>query len=426
MSTLLLSGGHLIDPAQGMDAPADLLLEDGRVAEVAAPGGIARKADETLKLKGLIVSPGLIDLHVHLRDPGQTHKESIATGTAAAAAGGFTSVCAMPNTRPVNDSPAVTRWMQDPERGGMVNVFPVAAATVGSLGEKLTDYRELKEAGAVAISDDGKPVLDDHIMRESLALAAKVGMVVIQHAEDTVISHGNPMNEGAISFKLGLRGQPAAAEWQMVERDVRLASQEGARLHVAHASTARTLEMVRLGRQSNVAVTVEVAPHHYLFTELNCSDYDTRYKMNPPLRSPADRDAIIAGLVSGLVDAIATDHAPHAQFEKYVEFDKAAFGITGLEIALGATLNTLAARVPMKRIIELLSTNPARIVGLKGRGTLAVGSVADVTIIDLKKRWMYDDKKTRSRSFNSPYGGMKFTGKALATIVGGRVVFSEL
>jgi dihydroorotase len=426
MSTLLLSGGHLIDPAQGIDALADIVLQDGRVVEVAAPGATSNKADETLKLKGLIVAPGLIDLHVHLREPGQTHKESIATGTAAAAAGGFTSVCAMPNTRPVNDSPAITRWMQDPERNAVVNVFPVASATVGSAGEKLTDFRELKAAGAVALTDDGKPILDDHIMREALALAARVGLVVMQHAEDTYLSHGNPMNEGAMSFKLGLRGQPAASEWQMVERDVRLASQENARLHVSHVSTGRSLEMIRMGRASHVQVTAEVAPHHFLFTEENCVDYDTRYKMNPPLRSVADREAMIAGVIDGTVDAIATDHAPHAQFEKFVEFDKAAFGITGLEVALGAALTSFGGKVSLKRIVELLSTNPARIVGLAGRGTLAAGSFADVTIIDPKKRWTYDDAKTRSRSRNTPYGGMKFTGKALATIVGGKVVFSEL
>ncbi len=218
-----------------------MVLRDGRVQEIAEPGQAKNIADETLNVKGLIVAPGFIDLHVHLREPGQTHKESIATGTAAAAAGGFTSVCAMPNTRPINDSPAVTRWMQDEERGAVVNVFPIAAATLGSLGEKLSDYRELKEAGAVALSDDGKPILDDHIMREALAMAAKVGLPVIQHAEDTRISHGNPMNEGVTSFKLGLRGQPAASEWQMVERDIRLASQEGGRLHVAHVSTAKSL-----------------------------------------------------------------------------------------------------------------------------------------------------------------------------------------
>ena len=428
MSTILLKGGHLIDPAKGFDALADLVLRDGRVEEIAEPGNAKTAADETLNVKGLIVSPGFIDLHVHLREPGQTHKESIASGTAAAAAGGFTSVCAMPNTRPINDSPAVTRWMQDEERGAIVNVFPIAAATLGSLGEKLGDYRELKEAGAVALSDDGRPILDDHIMREALALAAKVGLPVIQHAEDTKLSHGNPMNEGATSFKLGLRGQPAASEWQMVERDIRLASQEGGRLHVAHVSTAKSLDMVRFGRASHVNVTAEVTPHHFLFTEESCSNYDTRYKMNPPLRSAMDREAMLAGLMDGTIDAIATDHAPHALFEKEVEFDKAAFGITGLEIALAAAVTALqhTGKISLARLVELLSTNPAKIVGLTGRGTLAAGSIADVTIFDPKKRWTYDLEQTRSRSRNCPYGGMQFYGKVRATIVAGKVVFSEL
>jgi dihydroorotase len=428
MSTTLLKGGHLVDPASGFDGPADVVLCDGRVLEIAGAGEAKSIADETLDLNGLIVAPGFIDLHVHLREPGQTHKESIATGTAAAAAGGFTSVCAMPNTRPINDSPAVTRWMQDEERCAVVNVFPIAAATLGSLGEKLSDYRELKEAGAVALSDDGRPILDDHIMREALALAAKVGLPVIQHAEDTKISGGNPMNEGVTSFKLGLRGQPAASEWQIVERDIRLASQEGGRLHVAHVSTAKSLAMVRLGRASQVNVTAEVTPHHFLFTEESCSTYDTRYKMNPPLRSAADREALLAALIDGTLDAIATDHAPHALFEKEVEFDKAAFGITGLEVALAATITTLyhTGKISLTRVVELLSTNPARIVGLTGRGTLAQGSVADVTIFDPKKRWTYDVEKTLSRSRNCPYGGMQFFGKVRATIVGGKIVYNEL
>jgi len=397
MSTMLLQGGHLVDPARGFDGLADVVLRDGLVEEIAEPGQTKNVADETLDVKGLMVAPGFIDLHVHLREPGQTHKENIASGTAAAAAGGFTSVCAMPNTRPINDSPAVTRWMQDEERGAVVNVFPIAAATLGSLGEKLSDYRGLKKAGAVALSDDGRSILDDHIMREALALAAKVGLPVIQHAEDTRISGSNPMNEGVTSFKLGLRGQPSASEWQMVERDIRLASQEGGRLHVAHVSTAKALDMVRLGRASQVQVTAEVTPHHFLFTDESCSTYDTRYKMNPPLRSAVDREAMLIALADGTIDAIATDHAPHALFEKEVEFDKAAFGITGLEIALAATITALfrTGKITLRRVVELLSANPAKIVGLAGRGTLAEGSVADVTIFD-------PDKVASRATYESP------------------------
>ena len=426
MSTLLLKGGHVIDPATGHDAPADVVLRDGRVQEIARPGEAKNAADETLDVKGLIVAPGFIDLHVHLREPGQTHKENIASGTAAAAAGGFTSVCAMPNTRPINDSPALTRWMQDEERGAVVNVFPIAAATLGSQGEKLSDYRELKEAGAVALSDDGRPILDDHIMREALALAARVGLTVIQHAEDTKISHGNPMNEGITSFRLGLRGQPAASEWQMVERDIRLASQEGGRLHVAHVSTAKSLEMVRLGRASQVRVTAEVTPHHFLFTEENCATYDTRYKMNPPLRSASDREAILVALADGTVDAIATDHAPHAHHEKEMEFERAAFGITGLETALALAITRLhvGKRVPMGRIVELFTSGPVRCLDLRGRGSLVRGSFADVTIFDPKKKWTFDAAKSLSKSKNTPFDGWQLTGKVMATIVGGNIVYA--
>ncbi len=424
MNSLLIRGGHLVDPAQNIDEPRDILIVDGRVAEVGAPGKL-QSADKVVNALGLIVAPGLIDLHVHLREPGQTHKETIATGTAAAAAGGFTSVCAMPNTKPVNDSPAITRWMQDPERGAVVNVFPIAAATAGSAGEKLSDFAALCRAGAVAVSDDGKPILDDALMHEALATAARLGIPVIQHAEDTRLTASAPMHLGVTSFRLGLRGQPAEAEWKIVERDIRLAEMAGAQLHVAHISTREGLALVREAKQRGLKVSAEACPHYFLFTDENCADYDTRYKMNPPLRTAADRDALLHGLVDGTLDIIASDHAPHAKFEKFVEFDRAAFGITGLEIVVGATLTHLhrARKVPLKRIIELLSTNPARIVHLEGRGTLAPGAHADVTVLDPKKRWIYDLSKTLSKSRNAPYGGMEFYGKVMKTIVAGNIVF---
>jgi dihydroorotase len=422
--TTLIRGGHLIDPAQHVSEPRDLLLREGRVAEVVAPGKLA-KADEIIEAKGMIVAPGLIDLHVHLREPGQSHKETIATGTAAAAAGGFTSVCAMPNTTPVNDNPAITRWMQDPERNAVVNVFPVAAATVGSAGEKLTDFAALYDAGAVAISDDGKPLLNDNLMLEAMALSARTGVVVIQHAEDTRLTKNAPMNESAVAFRLGLRGYPSAAEWKVIERDIRLAHAMEGWLHIAHLSAAQSLEMVRLGKKAGVRVTAEVCPHHFMFTDENCSSYDTRYKMNPPLRTAEDREALLVGLADGTVDAIATDHAPHALYEKEVEFDRAANGITGLEVALAATLNYLhrERKVSLERVVELLSTNPAKIVKLEGRGTLAEGSHADVVIFNPKKKWTYDVRKTLSKSRNAPYDGMEFYGKVAATIVGGEVVY---
>jgi dihydroorotase len=421
--SILIRGGHLIDPARKISEPRDLLLRDGRVAEVAAPGKIA-KADETIDAKGMIVAPGFIDLHVHLREPGQTHKESIATGTAAAAAGGFTSVCAMPNTVPVNDNPALTRWMQDPERNAVVNVFPVAAATFGSAGEKLTDFAELQASGAVAVSDDGKPILSDSLMMDALGLSARLGLPVIQHAEDTRITKGAPMHEGKASFRLGLRGYPSAAEWKMIERDIRLAHAMGGILHVAHISSAESLDLVRMAKKAGAHVTAEVTPHHFMFIDEDCATYDTRYKMCPPLRTADDREALLEGLADGGVDAIATDHAPHATYEKEVEFDRASNGITGLEIALAAAITRLhrARKVPLERIIELLTTNPAKIVKLEGRGTLAVGAHADVVIFNPKKQWTYDVKKTLSKSRNAPYDGMEFYGRVAATIVGGKIV----
>ncbi|MGA2962517.1 MAG: dihydroorotase [Candidatus Korobacteraceae bacterium] len=417
----------VIDPSQNLEAERDVLIEDGRVVELAEAGKLRGKASASIDAKGLIVAPGFIDPHVHLREPGQAHKETIASGTAAAAAGGYTSVCAMPNTTPVNDLPAITRWMQDPERGAVVNVFPVAAATRGSQGEKLTNYAELKRAGAVAVSDDGRPVLNDDLMRKALEMAKKLGIPVIQHAEDTRISKNNPMHEGEIAFRLGLRGQPAESEWKLVERDVTLARQTGAHVHVAHVSTAITLEVVREARQSGVEITCEVTPHHFMFTDEELLGYDTNFKMNPPLRGEADRQAVLRGLLDGTVDCIATDHAPHARFEKYVEFDRAAFGITGLEIAFGVACTVLhhQNKMPLAQLVKLFSVNPATVVKLEGRGTLVPGAHGDVTIFDPKKRWKYDLSKTRSKSQNAPWDGTAMTGRAIYTIVDGRVVYGQ-
>lgn len=427
MRDLLITGGEVIDPASGVDRALDILLRDGRVAEVSEPGKLARGGADIFKAKGLIVAPGLIDLHVHLREPGQQHKETIATGTKAAAAGGFTSVCTMPNTAPVNDSPEITRWMQDPERGAVVNVFPIAAATVGSMGVDLTDFAALKHAGAVAFSDDGKPILDDPVMREALATAAKLGIPVVQHAEDTRLTSGCSMNHGATSFRLGLRGMPNAAESSVVERDIQLAGELNAHLHVAHLSTCEAVSAVHRAKAQGIRVTAEVTPHHFTLIDDNVGEFDTHYKMNPPLRSVADRQVLINGLTDGTIDAIATDHAPHAFHEKQVEFERAAFGITGLETALPLALTVLHHhfKLPLWRIIELLSANPAKIFGLAGRGTLAVGSHADVTLFDPKKKWTFDASQSKSKSRNTPFDGWSFTGKAVATIVGGKIVYLD-
>ncbi|MGD0787213.1 MAG: dihydroorotase [Terracidiphilus sp.] len=430
MTALAILGGHLIDPAVGMDALKDVLLKDGRVAEVAGPGKLKQaNGAEVLDAAGLIVAPGLIDMHVHLREPGQGYKETIATGTAAAAAGGFTSVAAMPNTVPVNDSPEITRWMQAPERGAAIRVFPVAAATRGSKGEAINDYAAMKSAGAVAVSDDGHPILKDSVMREALAAAARVGLTVIQHAEDTRLTLGASMNLGPVSFKLGLRGMPPEAESGMVERDIRLVTELRdirAHLHVAHTSTAAALNAVRQARRNGLRVTCEVAPHHFLLTEEHVGLYNTNAKMNPPLRSAADRDAMIEAILDGVVDVIATDHAPHAVHEKEVEFDNAPNGITGLETALGLCLRWLHKewRMPLGRVISLLSAQPAALLNLKGRGTLTAGSFADVVIFDPKAEWTYRAREGKSKSRNTPFDGWPMQSKVRWTISEGRIAYS--
>jgi dihydroorotase len=373
------------------------------------------------------VAPGFIDLHVHLREPGQTHKETIATGTAAAAAGGFTSVCTMPNTVPVVDSVEWIEWLRQPEREALVNVFGIAAATMGSKGVALTDFRALQSAGAIAVTDDGKPILDDAIMREALVLGGELNFPVVQHAEDTRLTEGCSMHAGAQSFRLGLRGMTAAAEASIVERDVLLAMQiPNARLHVAHLSTADALKSVRRAKRGKARVTMEVTPHHFVLTDEDMRDYDSNYKMNPPLRSASDLEAILVALADGTVDAIATDHAPHAAHEKDMEFERAAFGITGLETALALAITRLhrEKRIPLVRIVELFTAGPARCFDLRGRGSLARGAVADVTIFDPKKKWKFEAAKSHSKSKNTPFDGWQMTGKVRATIVGGKIVYA--
>lgn len=404
----------------------DVLLREGRVAEVAPPNKIRGGADEKFDARGLIVAPGFIDLHVHLREPGQSYKETIASGTAAAAAGGFTSVCCMPNTQPVLDSPEWITWILQPDRGAVVNVFPIAAATHASKGAVLTDFRGLQRAGAVAITDDGKPILNDAVMRETLRVASEINLLVVQHAEDTRMTENCSMNDGPTSFRLGLRGMKTAAEASIVERDVQLAQQfTGARLHVAHLSTADALKAVRRGKRSRARVTCEVTPHHFTLTDADVGDYDTNCKMNPPLRSASDREALLVALADGTVDAIATDHAPHAIHEKVMEFERAMFGVTGLETALGLVITRLhrEQKIPLARIVELFTAGPARVMTLRARGTLARGSYADVTIFDLKKRWTFEAAKSRSKSHNTPFDGWQLTGKVVATVVGGEVVY---
>jgi len=425
-ASLLIRGGHVIDPANKIDAPMDVLLRDGYVAEIAPPSKIRTTADEKFDARGLTVTPGFIDLHVHLREPGQSYKETIASGTAAAAAGGFTSVCCMPNTNPVLDSQEWVNWVRQPERGAAVNVFPVAAATHASKGAVLTDFRGLQRAGAVAVTDDGRPILDNDVMRECLRLSGELSFPVVQHAEDTRVTENCPMNDGPTSFRLGLRGWKASAEASIVDRDVQLAQQTpNARLHVAHLSAAESLKAVRRGKRGRARVTCEVTPHHFTLTDEAVGNYDTNCKMNPPLRTAADIESIIVALGDGTVDAIATDHAPHASHEKQIEFERAAFGITGLETALALAITKLHRehKIPLARIVELFTSGPARVFDLSGRGSLGRGSSADVTIFDPKKRWTFDVSKSRSLARNSPFDGWQLTGRVVATIVGGRMVY---
>ena len=428
--SLLIKGGHLIDPAEKINAPMDVLLREGRVAEIALPNKMRGSAEEKLDARGLIVAPGFIDLHVHLREPGQSYKETIATGTAAAAAGGFTSVCTMPNTAPVVDTDEWVAWLRSPERGAVVNVFPIAAATRSSRGAALTDFAALQRAGAVAVTDDGKPILDDEVMRTALRLGAELNLTVVQHAEDTRLTEGCSMHEGPTSFRLGLHGMSAAAEASVVDRDVNLAQQiRESRLHVAHLSTSEALKAVRRGKRAKARVTCrvtcEITPHHFTLLDEDVGEYNTNFKMNPPLRSATDREAILVALADGTVDAIATDHAPHALHEKQVEFERAAFGITGLETALALAITKLHRehKIPLTRIVELFTAGPASVFDLRSRGSLARGNFADVTVFDPRKRWTFEAAKSRSLSHNTPFDGWQYTGKVVTTIVGGKIAY---
>src|SRR3984885_14434130 len=432
MSDILILNGRLVDPASRLDGERDVLLRHGRVAAVEMPGALrVAKAKETIDAKGMIVAPGLVDVHVHLREPGQTYKESIKTGTAAAAAGGFTSGGAMPNTAPVNDTVAKLEWMLDAARGACVKLFAMPAATFGSMGEEITDFHELQRAGAVGFTDDGKPVLVDRVMRAALVAAAGIGVPVSQHAEDTRLTGGCSMNAGPVAFRLGLRGMTVEAETRIVERDIRLLRDierdEGLRphLHVQHVSTAKAMEAIRQAKREGLHVTCEVAPHHFTLTDEAIGDYDTNAKMNPPLRNDADRLAMIAGLMDGTVDCIATDHAPHALFEKEQEFERAPNGITGLETALGLALRILhkGQGMTLRRVVELMSAQPAGIVSLEGRGTLRVGSFADVVLFDPAAEWSFEAKRSKSKSRNTPFDGAGMVGRVMATICEGRVVY---
>jgi dihydroorotase len=423
MSRLLVRNGRVIDPASKFDAVADVAIEDGRIAGIGEIAAIA--GAEIFDASGLIVAPGFIDMHVHLREPGFEHVETIETGARAAAAGGFTSICPMPNTKPVNDNATVTSYIvEKARRHAVVNVFPIGAITKGSLGEELAAIGSLRDAGAVAVSDDGRPVMNARVMRRAMEFASSYGIPVINHCEDLNLSAGGDMHEGLESVRLGLRGIPGCSEDVMVARDILLAEYTGARYHVAHLSSRHSVAMVAYAKAKGLPVTAEVTPHHLALADRDMIAYDSNYKMKPPLRSCCDIEAVTEGVVSGAVDAIATDHAPHAGSEKMQEFEQCPFGILGFETALGIALEKLvhSGKIPLPRLVELFTLGPERILSL-GRGTLAKGAPADVTIFSESRQWTYDVNQSFSKSRNSPFHERAFRGGPVATIVGGEIVW---
>jgi dihydroorotase len=424
---LLIKNGRVLNPATSTDEALDVLLDGERIAEVAAAGTLSEKAmsAEVLDAAGLIVAPGFIDIHVHLREPGQENSETIETGTRSAARGGFTAVCCMPNTKPVNDNASVTRFIMDRAKAAAsVRVWPIGAASVGSKGEAIAEIAAMKEAGIVAVSDDGKPIATAKLTRQVMDYCRSLDIPVIEHAEDVSLAAGAVMREGVTSTRLGLAGMPAAAESVCVARDVQLAELTGARLHIAHLSARGSLEQVRWAKSHGLRVTCEVTPHHFTLIDEDVQ-YDSRFKMNPPLAARDDRDALLAGLADGSVDAIATDHAPHESALKDVEFDRAPFGILGFETALALSLEQLVhtGKISLMRMVELFTTGPARVLGIER--TLAAGQPADVTVFSMDHSWTYDVKDSPSKSRNSPFDRRTFKGAPMATVVAGRVVWKH-
>ena len=422
MSTLLIRNGRVIDPASGMDAVQDVLIADGKIARI---GATAEAADEVLDATGKIVAPGFIDMHVHLREPGLEHAETIESGSRAAVAGGFTSICCMPNTMPVNDSPMVTHFIVERARQtAACHVFPIGAITKGSEGEEIGPIGSMKAAGVVAISDDGRPVMNARVTRRAMEFARSFDLPLIQHCEDLNLSAGGDMHEGPYSTRLGLRGIPAASEDVMVARDILLAELTGVRYHVAHLSTKNAVAMVAYAKSRGLAVTAEATPHHFAISDAELVNYDSNFKMKPPLRSEADVAAVIEGIVSGAIDAIATDHAPHTGSQKMQEFERCPFGITGLETAIGLSLEALvhSGKMSVNRMIALFTTGPERILRL-GRGSIAEGAIADVTVFDLDTDWTFFAEHSCSKSKNSPFDGRHFKGGPFATIVSGKIAW---
>jgi dihydroorotase len=428
---LLIKHGYVIDPALETNAGKNLFIEDGRIVGLLSHSENTPEGVEVIDATGLIVAPGFIDMHVHLREPGQEYKETIATGAAAAVAGGFTTVCAMPNTDPVNDNAAVTRFIiEQAERANLADVLPIGATTKNSQGTELAEIGEMKKAGIVAVSDDGRSVPTAGMMRRAMEYARGFDLPIIDHCEDKSLARGGVMHEGHWSLVLGLRGMPAAAEEVDAIRDCALAELTGARVHLAHVSTRGAIDAVRRAKEKGLAVTCEVAPHHWTLTDEvvaggeNALPYDSHTKMSPPLRTREHVEAIFEGLRDGTIDAIASDHAPHHADEKELEFDQAPFGIIGLETSVGLAMDLVKQGIiSLERLVELFATNPARTLKLEDRGAFRSGARADITIIDPETNWVYEVSQSKSKSRNTPFDGRRMTGAAVATIVGGRIVF---
>ena len=426
MIPLLIKGGRVIDPSRNADAVADLLVLDGRIAAVGTNIGLPDGA-QVHDARGKVVAPGLIDVHVHLREPGFEDLETIATGAAAAVAGGFTAVCAMPNTDPVIDNQSAVGFvLARGKAAGKARVYPIGCITIGQKGERLAEFGEMVGAGAVAVSDDGKPVQSSHMMRTALEYARIFGIPVADHCEDVSLAHGGAMHEGIVSTRLGLKGIPAAAEEIQVARDCILAELTGGHIHLCHMSTRGSVDLIRRAKEKGLHVTAEAAPHHFTLTHDRVEGYDTNAKMNPPLREEADREAIRQAVKDGTIDCIATDHAPHHYDAKEREFDDAPNGILGLETALGLAMRELVKPgvLTLPEMIHRMSTRPAQVFGLTG-GTLAVGAPADVVVFDPEVRWRVDAGSFSSKSRNTPFGGEELIGRALLTLVDGRIVFQR-
>jgi dihydroorotase len=424
--SLLIFGGTVIDPASDVHARLDVLVANGHVAEVAEPGRLNAKAEQRLDASGCWVVPGLIDIHVHLREPGYEYKETVASGAQAAVAGGFTAVACMANTNPVNDNAAVTEYiLERAHEANLARVYPIGAVSMGLNGERLAEIGEMREAGIVAVSDDGMPVRDSALMRRALEYSSMFDLPVIAHEEDCGLASGGVMNEGAVSFRLGLKGMPAAAEEVMVARDIALVERTGGRLHIAHVSTAGSIHLIREAKARGLPVSAEAAPHHFTLTEEAVASYDTNAKMNPPLRTAADVEAVIGALRDGTIEVIASDHAPHHRDEKEIEFEQAANGIIGLETTLPLSLRLIRdAGISIETVVAALTANPARVLGVPC-GRLTPGGLADLAVIDPDCPWTVDPNHFHSKSRNTPFAGWQMVGAARATIVGGRVVWQQ-